>query len=93
VTERASRLQLAVWRSLKNQEKKVHVFEDMTNASVLSEKKLPLEKTPLIISYNFRLEASKDNFLEALVDFFCHYNITILMGILPIEKPPHEGKK
>ena len=45
-------------------------FEDMTNASVLSEKKLPLEKNHLINSYNFRLEASKGNFLEALADFF-----------------------
>ena len=42
----------------------------MTNGSVLSEKKLPLEKNFLINSYNFRLEASKGNFLEALADFF-----------------------
>ena len=42
----------------------------MTNASVLSEKKLPLEKNHLINSYNFRLEASKGNFSEALADFF-----------------------
>ena len=42
----------------------------MTNASVLSEKKLQLEKSLLINFYNFRSEASKGNFLEALADDF-----------------------
>ena len=65
----------------------------MTNASVLSEKKLQLEKSLLINFYNFRSEASKGNFLEALADDFFSLSsllITALMWILPITKPQHD---